>query len=278
MLKTLSLFLPAAALSLTLIGCGAKQENNENSDREETKDTIKQEIAADLTVLRSKIPPPAEMGKQFAGAGINYNKSALLSSGKASSYSSRYQQALGLGAFSADLGFCCAYNQSQDAMEYLASMGKLAQALGVQSAFDQDFAARIIKNIANSDSLDDLMNKANDKAERNMRSNQRVQSAVLMMFGNWIENMYVAAEHLKGKKDEPKSAPVYKHIYNEAASYEYIKDLLEQYKGVSDIDKFKEDIKPFIGPIEGVGNHPEFGPALFDAFYTAISGLRNKVL
>jgi hypothetical protein len=283
MAKKLFLLLPAAALSLFMFSCGgAKQESTVDNDREETKDTIKQEITADLAVLRSKIPAPAEMGKTFTGAGLNYNRGALLSSGKASSYSSRYQQALGLGAFSADLGFTCAFNQSQDAMEYLAAMGKLAQALGVQSAFDQNFGARIIKNISNSDSLDKLMSAANDKAERNMRSNQRVQSAVLMMFGNWVENLFVAAEHVKSKRDDPKSTPVYKEIYATAQSWEYIKDLLEQYKGTADIDKFGEDIKPFLPVINAVGNHPEFSSklpdGLFDKFYEAITGLRNKVL
>jgi hypothetical protein len=271
--------LPLAVLSLTFFSCGGKKENPEEDQGEITKDTIKQEVQADLAVLRTKIPPPAEMGKTFTKSGLSYNKSGLLSTSKAGSYSSRYQQALGLGAFSADLGFACAYNQSQDAMEYLAAMGNLAKSLGIESAFDQNFGARIIKNIASSDSLDDLMSKANTKAEKNLRSNQRVQTAVLMLFGNWVENMYAACEHLKAKKDDPKAKDVYKEIYETAASWEYIKDLLVQYKGVADIDKFGEDIQPFLPQISGVGTkHPDFNATMFDNFYTAISGLRNKVL
>ena len=277
MSKKIRYIIPAALLSLTLFSCGGHEENKV-IDEEITKDTIKQEVQADLAVLRSKIPPPAEMGKKFSSAGLSYNRGALLGSGKAGSYSARYNQALGLGAYSADLSFACAYNQSQDAMEILSSMGKLANALGVQTAFDQNFGARIIKNIASSDSLDMLMSQANDKAERNMKSNQRVQSAVLMMFGNWVESMYVAAEHLKAKKDDAKSAPIYKEIYIEAQSYEYIKDLLEQYKGTADIDKFAEDLKTYLPVINAVGNHPDFSAKDFDRFYTAISELRNKIL
>lgn len=268
----------AAALAIGFMSCGEEKKDDFLTDREDTKDTIKQEVQAEFAVIRSKIPQPNELGKKFAAAGISYNKAALLPSGKESSYSSRYNQAIGLGAFGADLGFACSYNQSQDALQTLNSIAKLANDLGVSSAFDKTFASRILQNLTNADSLDALIEKANDKAERNMRSNQRVQSAVLMICGGWIEGMYVAAEHLKSKKDDKKAAGIYKEIYIYASSYEDIQLLLDSYKGNADIDKFQADVKDFWPNLKGVGNHPDFSPAMFDNFYTAISALRAKLL
>src|SRR5438132_17066 len=137
MSKKYSILFSAAIMSLTLFSCGSKGngEGGGGLDREETKDTIKKDVQIDLQVMKSKVPSPADLGKKFSAAGLSYNKSALLSSGKASSYSNRYSQSLGVGAYGADLGFACAYNQSQDALEYLNAIGKLAQDLGVASAF-----------------------------------------------------------------------------------------------------------------------------------------------
>ena len=229
--------------------------------------------------MKSKVPSPAILGKKFSGAGLSYNKSALLASGKASSYSNRYSQSLGLGAYGADLGFACAYNQSQDALEYLNAIGKLAQDLGVASAFDKEFVAKILQSIGKSDSLQIMLDEANEKAERNMVSNQRGQSAVLMMCGGWVEGIYVATEHLKAKKDDPKSKAIYGEIYSHCTSLDYIKEMLKAYKGVADIDKFAADLEPFLGPIQAVNNHQGgFEASYFDTFYTNITGLRNKIL
>jgi hypothetical protein len=274
-LKTLTVL--AAAIALVLMSCGAAEQNEFLTDREDTKDTVKGEVLADMATIRAKIPQPSVLGKKFAAAGLSYNKSSMLSSSKASGFSGNYGKAMGLGAFGADLGFACAYNQTQDALEYLNGLSKLANDLGIGSSFDPEFVKQLLSSLGKSDTLDMMINKAYDKAERNMQSNQRTQLAVLMICGGWIEGIYVAAENINIKKDDPKAKGLYHDLYEHAYTVNYIKELLTAYKGNADIDKFAAELKPF-EPAFNAANKPTFGPADLDALRKAITDLRSKVL
>src|ERR1051326_6004252 len=151
-----------AATSLLLFSCGGSkhEENPVYTDIEQTKDTISSETRANFDLIRVNIPQPMELTKKLTAAKINYNKGTLLSSGKANSYSSNYSKAIGMGALGADLGIAAAYNQSQDALEYLTSMGKLAGDLGISSAFDPEFSKQLLSNIAKPDTFQLMLDKA----------------------------------------------------------------------------------------------------------------------
>src|SRR5687768_1100187 len=196
-----------AALAL-LSSCGGEQKHNLDEDREVTTDTVDATVALDIGIMRAKMPMASELGKKLAAAGVSYNKGYLNPASKASSYSTKYQQALGMGAYGMDLGYAGAFNQKADVTEYLGAMGNLSKGLGIDIIFNPEFVEQLIKAVGSSDSLDIMIDKAFDRAERNMQSNARVQLAVLMVAGGWIEGISVTAEQINAKKDDPKVAPL----------------------------------------------------------------------
>ena len=259
--------------------CGSKEEGNaEDKDFEVTKDTIKSEVRVDFDNLRVNIPTPKTMSTQLSASKINYNKSFLLSSSKGGSFSSNYQKAVGLGAFGADLSVAAAYNQSQDAVEYLGQIGKLAGDLGIGNAFDPEFSKQLLANVSKPDTFQIMLDKAFDKAERNLRSNQRVATAIMMVTGGWIESLYISVEGVNTNPNGPKVHDIYVDISAHAHAFEYIYELLNAYKTNADCAKLLQDLDAFKGPLNLIGKNAKLGPNDLPKVRETTTALRNKII
>src|SRR5687767_8922170 len=132
-----------------LISCG-EEKKEEVLDEEVTTDTLSIDTKASLGGIRVSIPSPLEVTAEIANAGFNYDKGILNPSSKASGYSTNAQKALNLGVYGADLGYITVYNQSQDLLEYLKQISKLASDLGISNAFDEEMVKGLSGNLGNS--------------------------------------------------------------------------------------------------------------------------------
>lgn len=259
-------------------GGGHEEENAEAKDFEVTTDTIKSEVRINFDMLRVNIPTPSKLAAQLSAAKINYNKSFLLSSGKAGSFSSNYQKAVGLGALGSDLSIAAAYNQSQDAVEYLGQVAKLAGDLGIGNAFDPEFSKELIKNVSKPDTFSLMLDKAFDKAERNLRSNQRVALSILMITGGWIESMYLSAEGLNTNPNGANTKQLYADLNSHCYSFEYIYQLLDAYKSNADCAKLAADLEPFKPKLKSIASNSKLGAEQLGYIRETATALRNKII
>jgi hypothetical protein len=270
-----------SASSLFFASCGGGNKENENpelKDVEVTTDTVSSEVRVNFDLLRVNIPSPGVLTKKLTAAKISYNKSFLLSPSKSGSFTSNYQKALGLGAFGSDLGLAASYNQPQDALEYLGQMGKLSGDLGISSAFDPEFSKQLISKIGQPDTFQLMLDKAFDKAERNLRSNQRVATTVLLVAGGWIESLYTSVEALNTNPNGANTKSLYSDINVHCHGFEYIFQLLDAYKTNADCAKLIQDMEPYKAKLISIGRNAKIGPADLPWIRENVSGLRNKVI
>ncbi|MFI5151537.1 MAG: hypothetical protein ACHQRM_17555 [Bacteroidia bacterium] len=273
-LKSLTL-VPAFGLTLLLISsCGGKKE--EVKDEQITKDTLKGQVIADVSLIRSNIPSPTAIAKNFNKAGYAYMKNLLNPSGKGSSYSSKYQAAFGMGAYGADLGYIGAYNQNGDASEYLTQVGKLAQQLKIESAFDPAFLQKM--GSAKGDSINDMLDQAFAKAERNLRSNDRMATAAIVITGGWIEGLHIAAEAIGTKPKDDKNKDLYHEIYIHVNAFQYVQDLLHQYEKDADCKKILDELTPYNAVFTDYANAPNIGDKELGRLKDALNAIRAKLL
>jgi hypothetical protein len=271
----LNLLLSSASLSaLLLSSCGP--DKVEVRDEQITTDTLKKQVVADVNLIRANIPSPSVISKNFNKAGYTYMKNLLNPSSKGSGYSSKYQAALGLGAYGADLSYIGSYGQNGDAAEYLGQLGKLSQQLKIESAFDPAFIQRMSN--AKGDSINQMTDEVFDKAERNLRSNDRMATAALVIAGGWVEGLHVAVDAISTKPKDAKNADLYHDIYVHVYSFQYVKDLLQQYDKDADCKKLLDDLKPFEPVIANYGNMTTLSDKEMPALKDAITTLRNKLL
>jgi hypothetical protein len=263
-----------ALSALIITSCGSKPV--EVKDEQETKDTLKDAVVADVVLIRSNIPSPTEISKNFNKAGYPYMKNLLNPSSKAGSYSTKGQAAFGMGAYGADLGYIGAYNQNGDVGDYLAQVAKLAQQLKIETAFDPAFIQKM--GAAKGDSINDMLNTAFAKAERNLKSNDRMATAALVITGGWIEGLHIAVEAIGTKPKDDKNAALYHDIYVHVYAFQNVLDLLKQYEKDADCKKMLDEIKPYAEVLGLYANAPNIGDKDLGKLKDAINGIRNKML
>lgn len=266
------------AFMFTSCGGGHEEVNTELNDFEATTDTMKSEVRINFDMLRVNIPTPSKLAGQLNGAKINYNKSFLLPASKGGSFSSNYQKAIGMGALGADLSVAAAYNQSGDAVEYLGQVGKLAGDLGIGTAFDPEFCKELIKNVSKPDTFSIMLDKAFDKAERNLRSNARVATSILMITGGWIESLHVSVEGLTTNPTGDKTKDIYADLSAHCYSFEYIYQLLDAYKSNADCAKLATELEPFKPMLNSIAKNNKIGAAELPKVRETTTALRNKII
>lgn len=258
--------------------CGSSEEGGGTEDFEVTTDTIPSEARVNFDLVRINIPRPWELTSKLTKAKINYNKGFLLSSGKANSFSSNYQKAIGAGALGADIYISASYNQSQDAIDNLNTIGKIATDLGISAAFDTEFLKELLSSVGKQDTFQIMLDKAFDKAEKNLRSNQRVATAVLMVAGGWIESLHVTVEGLNTNPSGEHTKPVYESISNHTRAFDYIFQLLDAYKSNPDCAKLIQEMAPSKPMLMSIGNNFKLGAADLPQIRETVAALRNKII
>lgn len=185
-----------AIMMLTLsmfIACGKqeKQQENEAAEFDEAKEALKQNIEGVI----HNIPSPAELPYLLEATGADFNEALINSKDNADKYMTTFDKAaMNLGVYAADIGYLSAYNQTQQALDYLAVAKQLSEHLGVVDAVDQVVMERFEKNIDQKDSLYNIINEAIENVDQYLKNEARNRVAALVTTGSFIEGLYIATE------------------------------------------------------------------------------------
>ncbi len=260
--------------SLVLFSCGEKVEEY---DAQVTTDSLSDAVRTSANLVRISIPSPTVIGQQLSRAKYNFDAGVLNPSSKASSYSSKYDAAANLGVYGADLGYAGSYNQSQSAMEYLAQVGRLAKVVGIESAFDENFAKDIAGTAGKGDSLVSMVDQAFAKAERNLRSNDRAASAAIIVGGGWIEGLYIASNIIGSRTKDSTNEEAYHTIFSHSNSFKYVLDLLAQYKNDADCAKMAQEFQSLTPIVDVYGRKPDLSQQDVMEIKKLVTPVRNRI-
>lgn len=180
--------------------CGSDKREEDKEDLIES-DTVKTAVLNVGGELFS-VPSPIQTAMLIQKSGVTYDKNVLNSSNKVNTYSTDFTRALNLGIYGADLGYVSLYNQTQDALGYLASIKQLTDKLGISAAFDGPTMDRIKNNITNKDSMMVLVGLAYRGSDAYLKDNQRTDISSLILAGGWIESMHFSLMAHKSKSTD----------------------------------------------------------------------------
>lgn len=200
MIRSKFLALSLAALVLTSCDPDKKVDNIDNDSVPDT-DTVKAQVLNVGGELFS-VPSPIQTAMLIQKSGVAYDKTILNLSNKSTHYSEDFERAINLGIYGADLGYVSMYNQTQDALGYLAAVKVLADKLGVSAAFDQKTMKRIESNIANKDSMLVLVGIAYRSSDAYLKNNKRNEISSLILAGGWIESIHFSIAAYKTKPSD----------------------------------------------------------------------------
>lgn len=242
------LTLALVTTSLIFAGCGGGDdiETSEGNDTEKA-DSAKTTL---LTVNGEifSIPSPIQTAILIKQVGANYDKSILNEPKNYSNYSTKFQKALNLGVYGADLGYVTMYEQTQDAIGYLASVRKLADELGVSGAFDLSLVDRFEKNMGNKDTILALVSDAYRASDSYLKNNERDDLGALVLAGGWVESIYFATHVAKSSKNEE----IIKRIGEQKKTVENLIKMLSPYYNNSEFTAFIDSLIDLAGDFDNI--------------------------
>lgn len=176
-----------------LFSCNESPKNNANEvsklapsvDREEKEEQqIKQ--------IFYNVPSPVEMAQIIQNAGAVYNKELLNPYSNVDNYITTEDLALNLGVYGADLSYNRIFDQMQESLNYLVAIRKISDQLKIPQDEGSFAINRFEENIENRDSLLKVISETYANADIYLKENQRESTATLIVFGGWIEALYIA--------------------------------------------------------------------------------------
>ncbi len=185
-----------------------------------------EERAAKAKKVFFTVPSPYETALIFERSGVGYNIGVLNPIDNVNNYSTNVKQALNFGVYGADLSYANIFDQSQQCMFYMNCAKKLADGLGITSAFDAETMERIETNMNNRDSLMNIINDSYWIADSYLKENGQDYLSALIISGGWIEGLYLGSATLD--KDNP-NTELMESIANQKYSLDNLIGLIELY-------------------------------------------------
>ncbi len=196
------------------------------------------------TILQS-IPSPLELSQLIKEVGTDYNLNFLNASTSVNNYNTSYRQALNLGIYSTDLGYCNLYNKNQDILNYLSSVKDLANDLGIGQYFDAETIKKLVGDRNNLEALINTTQQNFEKINTHLREEKREYQSVLLLTGGWIESVYITTLVYKQTKAKggAKVEKLKEKIGEQKLTLEQLVLVLEIYKSKPSFDGLVADFK-----------------------------------
>lgn len=194
----------ALSLLLFLSACGGGSSEKESDVAGEvTFSEAEQKILADMSQVINDLPPPSVVPNTLMKIGTEYDPDLVNGIEKIETYQTNEDKAaMNLGVYATDVGYQVAYQQVEESMSHMDALQKLAETVGVSTAFDIGLMEKYEESLDNPDSLSSLLNSTVLLAEQRLESSDRLAMAALVLTGSFIEGLYLVVKIIENYKDD----------------------------------------------------------------------------
>jgi hypothetical protein len=149
------------------------------------------------------LPQPFALITSFEEVGLTYHPDRTNPVENVSEYTTRGDQLINFGVYSADLIYCIINEQPQQSILYFNAMKTLAEKFGMGAVFtENELAIEIEKNITNRSELEGLLIDVHERSQEYLEDNQLKYLSAIQFSGAWVEGMYLASfDFTSGKSD-----------------------------------------------------------------------------
>ncbi len=233
----ISCFILFFTLSGITFGCQNKKPSVEKTPEIEAPQDQK---FKSVKTLFYNVPSPIEITEIIKKMDLPYHRDLMNPVSNADNYLSQADIAINIGIYGADLSYIRIYEQFQDAARYLAVIKKFTRELGIPEEQEKITAQRMEANIENQDSLLSIITDTFTKSDSYLKENQRGGVAALIIFGGWIETLYLATNIVDLKNPQKDMVNL---ISQQKHSVKNLIGLLNQYRDNYKINQILPDLK-----------------------------------
>jgi len=210
--------------------------NNETPQQSIESDTVVNvdEVIQKARTILYQMYLPGEMTQIFKDAGLIFKSDVLNPTSKATNYATSSDAALNLGAYGVNLSYCRLFGEYQRSVEYLNTIKKLSEQLGIPNErFIYSFK-EIEQNLSNEDSITKYINDLYITANTYLKEDERQVTAALIILGGWVESMYLATQML----DQDNKNVLAERIAVQKYSLNNVISLLNNYQNDMTVSKY----------------------------------------
>jgi len=137
---------------------------------------------------------PVEICSIFNRLGVPYNDAALNPVQNKDLYLSNAKASINTGIYGVDLGYLKIFGIGQEMVNYMVTVRDMSDKLGIPDQYLTAPIKKMQSNMADADTIMNLMNDSFHKMEDHLRTGGRESTAGLMVLGGWVEAMYIATQ------------------------------------------------------------------------------------
>ncbi len=193
----------AAAVIFSLNSCSSCSQQGgelgEINDQDDTTLIVSAEVVGDMI---QNISSPVEMANEIKSSGVQFSQSTLNAAGRESDYETSFKRAINLGVYAADLGYINTFGKNLVVVDYLSSIKRLADGIGVGQFLDFSLLSRMAKDNTNLDSLKQLSVSSFNNIDKYLREQKRSNVSTAIVVGTWLEGIYITGSVIEQTHDK----------------------------------------------------------------------------
>ncbi len=190
-----------------------------------------EEVVEEGNVTYYQIPSPDEMFGFIKESGLAFNGELLNPIQSVDSYTDPKIQALNFGVYSADLAYTAAFEEFNETTKYFGTIQKLAEPIGISSAFNKVFVGRTQNNLHNADSLVSITNTSYFAVVDYLEQNEQGSKLGIIAAAGWLETVYVVVNSTNYDKDEA----AVDRLADQKLTLDNLLDYLNKYEADADV-------------------------------------------
>jgi len=162
------------------------------------------------------IPPPALLSHVIAMESIPFETRGVTDAGKPELWTGEMKKALNLGVLGADLSYLINHKQSASIPQYLASIRRLTDDLGITHEVDAELLNQIEAGLDNPSNMLGLHGVFFRNLESYLKKNNRRNISTYILLGGWTEAMHQLASHADSLAGNPLDRLLAEQTYSAA--------------------------------------------------------------
>lgn len=178
-----------------------------------------------------QIPSPDEMFGFIKESGLEYNADLLNPIQNVENYTDPNSQALNFGIYSAELAYTAAFGEFDKTIKYFGTIQKLADQIGISSAFDKALIERVQGNLEDVDSLVGITNTSYFAVVDYLEQNEQGDKLGIIASAGWLETLYIVAN----STDYNKNKAAVERLADQKLTLENLLDYLEPFEGDANV-------------------------------------------
>jgi hypothetical protein len=220
-----------------LTSCKSRTEKAQEAIEKQQVDTISKEIKENVYPL----PTSAEIIKLLTDLEVGYQIGLTNPVEKVKKYFSSQERALNLGSYGADLSYVTLYNQSQEVIDYLATIRSLTNELQMSRIYNESIMDSLKANEDNKAKLVEILTETFNETYAFLSDNDQQNLALLVVGGAWVEGMYLTTNVSEAAYNVSTISGV---LLEQKKSFERYLEITEPYLSDQGVSNFVKSLDP----------------------------------